>query len=304
MSWELPALPDQGLLADLCREAASRERVQPILVEKDFHLTRLLCSLDRRFGAKLLLKGGTLLSKVDLGFLRMSEDADLVVPGEASRHGRENAARLKPLGTALLEVAPELGATVRFPAGELAEKSSHGHWQIDYASQLGDQRLLLEVAIRPVLRSPRRVALRQLLQDPLLGDYAGATCHALAADEARAEKVRAAFTREEGRDYYDLLRLLEAGADLSSGGFIALVGSKLAELGFAPLGSQGPRFALDDRRLASLRASLRRDLPSVLREDAPAFELEGMLSRFAVLWPHDSSQVGQRRLPGVRPAGR
>lgn len=47
MPWTLPPLPDRQLLADLCREAAERERVQPILVEKDFHLTRLLAdSID------------------------------------------------------------------------------------------------------------------------------------------------------------------------------------------------------------------------------------------------------------------
>jgi hypothetical protein len=32
----LPRLPDRTLLADLCREAAARERVQPQLVEKDW----------------------------------------------------------------------------------------------------------------------------------------------------------------------------------------------------------------------------------------------------------------------------
>ena len=81
MSVTLPKLPERGLLADLCREAAARERLQPQLIEKDFYLTRLLWALGQVFGEELLLKGGTLLSKVDLGFLRMSEDADLVLPG-------------------------------------------------------------------------------------------------------------------------------------------------------------------------------------------------------------------------------
>ncbi len=40
----------------------------------------------------------------------------------------------------------------------------------------------------------------------------------LLALEAHAEKVRAAFTREAIRDFYDLDRLLDAGADLSSPG--------------------------------------------------------------------------------------
>jgi hypothetical protein len=46
----LPALPDPSLLADLSRETAAREGVQPQLVEKDFYLTRLLWALGERFG--------------------------------------------------------------------------------------------------------------------------------------------------------------------------------------------------------------------------------------------------------------
>ena len=69
----------------------------------------------------------------------------------------------------------------------------------------------VEVSLRPVLRPGRRADLRQLLDDPLIGDYSEAFCWALDADEARAEKVRAACTREAIRDFYDLDRLLSAG---------------------------------------------------------------------------------------------
>ena len=76
----LPRLPDPALLADLCREVAATESVQPVTVEKDLYLTRLIWALAQELGDGLLLKGGTLLSKVDLGFRRMSEDVDLVIP--------------------------------------------------------------------------------------------------------------------------------------------------------------------------------------------------------------------------------
>jgi hypothetical protein len=42
----LPDLPDLGLLADLCTEAAAAERVQPFMVEKDFYLTHLIWTLS------------------------------------------------------------------------------------------------------------------------------------------------------------------------------------------------------------------------------------------------------------------
>jgi hypothetical protein len=56
-----------------CRETAAKERVQPAAVEKDYYLTRLLWALGQLLGERLLLKGGSLLSKVDLGFRRRSE---------------------------------------------------------------------------------------------------------------------------------------------------------------------------------------------------------------------------------------
>jgi len=138
---ELPKLPDRALLADLCRETAARERVQPQLVEKDFYLTRLLWALGQSFGDELLLKGGTLLSKVDLGFFRMSEDADLVLPGPASRQRLTNVRRMHRVRDVLKEIGPVAGVSARFPAGELFEKATHGMWQLDYPSEFGPQGL-------------------------------------------------------------------------------------------------------------------------------------------------------------------
>lgn len=288
MVWTLPPLPDVALLADLCREAAASNGVQPQLVEKDFHLTRLLSALGSRFGDQLLLKGGTLLSKVDLGFFRMSEDADLVVPGEPSRRGGMNASRLRPLRTALGELQGVLGARVLLPGGDRSDHNSHILWQLEYRSEFGRQIIKVEGSIRPLFLAPRQVVLRQLLQDPLVGTYDEASCYALAAAEARAEKVRAAFTREAIRDLYDLDRLLDAGVDLASPAFLELVDRKLAELGAPPVSQQARSFGLTPIRRAKLQESLARDLPSVLRRDAPPFDLESVLRKFDMLWGKQS----------------
>jgi Nucleotidyl transferase AbiEii toxin, Type IV TA system len=281
---ELPRLPDRALLADLCRETAARERVQPQLVEKDFYLTRLLWALGQSLGNELLLKGGTLLSKVDLGFFRMSEDADFVLPGPASRQKLFNVRRMHRVRDALKEIGPVVGVSARFPAGELFDRATHGIWQLDYPSEFGSQGLRLEVSIRAVLRPAREVRLRQLLDDRLAGDVSAAKCFALDADEARAEKVRAAFTREAVRDFYDLDRLHERKADLVSKGFIELVDAKLAELGAPPMAKQTEPFGLTEKRRRQVEAGLERDLPAVLRTDAPEFDLDAMLSRFDRLW--------------------
>ncbi len=263
---------------------AQREGVDARLVEKDFYLTRLLWAFGEELGEAVLLKGGTLLSKVDLGFFRMSEDADLVIPGKPSRQRSTNIARTRGVRDALERVAPAVGVRRRFPGGSLSDHAAHGLWELDYDSEFGREGFRLEVSVRPVLRPARRVQLRSLLDDLLVGSYSGAACWALDADEARAEKVRAAFTREAVRDFYDLDRLLESGADFSSRPFIRLVDRKLGEVGFEPLREQPPGFALDARRRRKLDAALKRDLPAVLRKGAPAFDLDATLARFDRLW--------------------
>jgi len=182
------------------------------------------------------------------------------------------------------EIGPAVGVSARFPAGEFFDKATHCVWQLDYPSEFGPQGIRLEVSIRPVLRPPREVGLRQLLADPLAGDVRAAKCFALDAAEARAEKVRAASTREAVRDFYDLDRLRKSGADLSSSSFIELVDAKLAELGALPTAKQGKSFGLSEKRRRQVEAGLARDLPAVLRTDAPQFDLDGMLARFDRLW--------------------
>lgn len=222
----------------------------------------------------------------------MSGDADLVLPGTPSRRSSQNVPRMHAVRKALTEVLAPVGMTARFPAGQLQHQAAHGTWQLDYASEFGPQGIMLEISIRPVLRPPRDVRLRQLLADPLLGDPGDPRCFALAAREAHAEKVRAAFTREAIRDFYDLDRLLEAGADLSSAEFLELVDAKLAELKAPPLARQGGAFGLDANRRRALVAGLARDLPAVLRVGAPPFDLDAMLARFDRLWEKRGSHAG------------
>jgi predicted nucleotidyltransferase component of viral defense system len=281
----LPPLPERGLLADLCRETADRERLQPHVVEKDFYLTRLLWALGQTLGDQALLKGGTALSKVDLGFKRMSEDVDLVVPHPPSRTRRDNVVALNEIRRALREVTVVVGVELPFPDGKHSERGAHRQWDLPYESRLGQQSITVEASLRPKLRPSRRVPLGQLLNDPLVGSYTGAFCYALDADEARAEKVRAAFTREAVRDLYDLEQLARAGADLSSPEFIELVDAKLAEIDAKPLREQLPSFgAAAGPRRKTLEASLTRELRAVLRIDEPTLDLETTFARFNKLW--------------------
>ncbi len=285
MNVSLPPLPSPDLLADLCQEAAAREHLQPASVEKDFYLTRLIWALAQHFGDRLLLKGGTLLSKVDLGFRRMSEDVDLVIPWDRPRsHKGVNATQLNRVRDALKKIAPMVGLTFVHYDGERHERNSQVLWKLPYGSTFGRQEIHLETSLRPILRPPRRAPLGQLLQDPLIGTYEEAYCWALDEDEARAEKVRAAFTREAIRDFYDLDELAKASKDFTSKSFERLVDLKLAELKAPPLGAVSAPFALTQDRRERLELSLKKDLPGVLRTNAAQFDLQAMLTRFGRIW--------------------
>lgn len=278
----LPALPARDLLADRCRETAAEEGVQPFVVEKDFYLTRLLWALAQALGDQLLLKGGTLLSKVDLGFQRMSEDADFVIPGHPSPRKRDNAVRVNKVRDALRSLASSVGVTYRFPDGDRSNRDAHAIWELRYPSEFGAQGILLEVSIRPTMRQARRAKLRQLLNDTIVGDNTHAFCWALDPGEARAEKVRAALTREAARDFFDLGQLIDAGADLSSPAFIELVDAKLAEPDGPPLRELPRDLGLTGVRRARLLQSIAGDLPAMLRVNAPPFNLDATVARIAV----------------------
>lgn len=281
---QLPALPDLELLADLCREVAATEGVQPFAVEKDFYLTRLIWALAQELGDQLLLKGGTLLSKVDLGYRRMSEDVDLVVPGAPTRHGGLNGATTNPVRDALRKLAPAVSVRLEDHNGESSERGARVIWTLKYDTSFGLQSIDVEVAIQPVLRPARRAKLRQLLNDPLAGNYSEAYCWALDPDEARAEKVRAAFTRREIRDFYDLDQLLAAGNDFTSESSKALVDQKLSELQAPRLCDQPGSFGLTVAELRQLKTQTRKGLQAVLRAGAEPFDLDTMLASFNEAW--------------------
>jgi len=46
------------------------------VIEKDFHLTRILNNVNKYLSADIVFKGGTLLNKIYLDYHRLSEDLD------------------------------------------------------------------------------------------------------------------------------------------------------------------------------------------------------------------------------------
>jgi predicted nucleotidyltransferase component of viral defense system len=284
----LPPLPETDVLADCCRETANQERLQPWAVEKDFFLTRLIWALAEEHADRLLLKGGTCLSKCDLGYHRMSEDVDLVVPGEPRPDRSGNYRVLNPVAQSLGRLGASVGVRLLTFDGERFHRGAHRIWELRYRSAFLPERssvIVLEAAIRPVLRRPRRAPLRQLLPATTFAGYEEAFCWALDAAEVRAEKVRAALTREdpEIRDIYDLALLAGAGADMQSRDFCSLVDAKLLELDALPLSRQPPSFGLTGRRRAQLNAG-RRSLEGIVRLDEPPLDVDAVLRHYDRIW--------------------
>lgn len=274
-------------MADACRETAATERLEPQQVEKDFNLTRLIWSIAEVLGGSLLLKGGTCLSKVDYGFHRMSEDADFVFPREKMPSGRDAIAKVMgQLRHRIKKAADLVGVRLVEESRVLDKVKAAMDLAVEYESRFEANdagRILLQIEIRPVLREPRQVQMQQLLSGPLAAGYDKAYCWALHADEVRAEKVRAAFTREEIRDFYDLQLFINRNSDMNSEDFRLLVEKKLDEMGTPPLSRQHINFGKSKRQLQELEASIDTRL-TVVRGGEPRFELGPVLSHFNELW--------------------
>lgn len=296
----LPPLPSLRVIADVCEAVAAREQVDAIAVEKDFYLSRILWALGQALGDQVLLKGGTLLSKVDLGYFRMSEDIDLVLPVDLDgslSYGTVNIGRLGQVYAALTDVAAVVGVTLGHPDGVARYAHKGGRlWEARYVSTFTDRDNLvqIETTIRRVLRPPRRVLLEQLANGALAipRDSGRPWCFALDGDEARAEKVRAAFDRSAIRDFYDLSRLRSHNADFTSASFLDLVDQKLAEVKRAPLARQPVRFGKSAAELEALERQIDRSLVAVVRFGEPRFDLGAMLDDFDALWGKEAPRSG------------
>ncbi len=75
---------------------------------------------------------------------------------------------------------------------------------------------------------------------------------------------------------------------MNSPEFRKLVDLKLAELEALPLGDQARPLGLTPTRRSELRSSLLRELPGVLRRDAPAFDFEQTVTTLDALWAQSS----------------
>lgn len=273
---------------DLFREAvnftAATTGFLPPLIEKDYFCTVVLQHLMAAHAA-LVFKGGTCLAKVHAGFYRLSEDIDLAIPMpvDATRAvRRRQALSAQDVLNSLVDVHPQFEVVGPLTG---ANDSAQYNGVVSYPSLLATQRQTIKVEIslrEPLLTPPIAGSARTLLLNPVTGleIVQPLTVACISADEALAEKLRAALTRRDPaiRDFFDLDDAAHRrGLDLGSSEILTLLRDKLAIPGNGPVD-------LSAERVAALRVQTTTQLAPVLRpQDFEQFDLDRALATAAAV---------------------
>jgi len=270
---------DRELFREAVNFTAATTGFLPPLIEKDYFCTVVLQHLMAAIDA-LVFKGGTCLAKVHAGFYRVSEDIDLAIPMpvDATRAvRRRQALSAKDVLNSLVDVHPQFEVVEPLTG---ANDSAQYNGVVSYPSLLATQRqtIKVEISLREPLPTPPIVgSARTLLLNPVTGleivPPLQVAC--ISADEAMAEKLRAALSRRDPaiRDFFDLDDAAHRrGVDLRSPGILALLQDKLAMPGNGAID-------LSPQRVAALRAQVGPQLAPVLRpEDFDRFDLDRALT--------------------------
>ncbi|MFH1261976.1 MAG: nucleotidyl transferase AbiEii/AbiGii toxin family protein [Pseudomonadota bacterium] len=244
---------------------AANEKFAPELIEKDYFCSVVLKVVYETLETSLVFKGGTLLNKAYTDFSRLSEDLDFSI---SVRDETKRAERKKLAGQpkAIFSDLPE-----RIPGVKVREdlrgsnESQQYNGILEYRSILGPepQTLLFQVGLREKVFEPRPQNLKTLLQDPFRQKpvIEPFTATALSRQEAYAEKLRAALTRETPaiRDLYDIHRALTSKLfDIEAESFRELVLKKLAIPGTPPIDvSEARHLEFERQTTTDLRPVLR-----------------------------------------------
>ena len=194
------------------------------LIEKDYHLTRILHGVSERQIKDLVFKGGTCLNKCYLDFYRLSEDLDFVYNKDVKELNKNQVRKiLGSIRKELFEILDKLELKTNKELGKgwkmLTSKKKPGivgleiitsyNSIIDYAPQI----IKIEVSFRRKLARPtnERIIKHKFygaLNEPLLKE--NIKIEVIDLVENLAEKFRALYTRKQiaVRDIYDINYIL------------------------------------------------------------------------------------------------
>ena len=252
------------------------------LLEKDYHLTKMLHRIGEKKIKDLVFKGGTCLNKCYLGFYRLSEDLDFVYNKDVKGLTKLQIKRiLDGLRRELFEILNELKFKTRKELGKgwnmLTSKEDPkivGLEIITMYDSLIDasvQTIKLEISFRKKLRNPTKMkAIKHefidALGDPILRE--DVEIEVIDLTENFAEKFRALVIRKNIaiRDIYDIYFILKSKILKINDEVMDLILIKINE-------SMDKRFTREDliKFIGGLKSKLsdlnEKDLSSLLKSD-------------------------------------
>lgn len=280
---------DKEKLRDIIRYLADEHGFLPSIIEKDYHLTRILNTVNDHLSRDIIFKGGTLLNKIYLNYHRLSEDLDFSYRTEADIKTRGKRSKaITPLREKMPSFLSVLDLTSNAPEGKGFNNSTQYLFNIRYSSVLAPRRemIKLEISLRqPLLLPPVTVAVKHFYQDPFTGKdlFPQGSVLALSLEESAAEKLKASISRLTPaiRDYYDLGHFIKAGFDFARPEFLKMVNKKLRLDGHKKDFSHN--LGLSDHAIHELKRSIKTDLVPMIRADEQ-FDLDNVLSFFNKLF--------------------
>jgi len=232
-------------LKELFKDVAEKNRFFEELIEKDYHLTRILHKISERKIKDLVFKGGTCLNKCYLGFYRLSEDLDFVlnknVKGLSKMQIKKILDRLRHelfeiLNELEFKTNKELGKGWKMLTSEEEPRIIGLEIITNYNSLIDDslQVIKLEISFRKRLIKPAILKaihheFTDALGQPILKK--DAEIEAIDLSENLAEKFRALVTRKNIaiRDIYDIYFILKKNIVKMDKGLIDLILIKINE---------------------------------------------------------------------------
>jgi predicted nucleotidyltransferase component of viral defense system len=280
---------DKKILKDVIYYLSDEQGFIASVIEKDFHLTRILNGVNEYLSTDIVFKGGALLNKVYLNYHRLSEDLDFAYRGNAdlSTRGKRSKA-ITPIREKMPAFLDRLELTSDNPQGKGFNNSTQYLFDIQYQSVLLDKKenIKLEISLRqPPFLEPERVAIKHFFQDPFTGEdlIEQGKVLALSLEESVAEKLKAAISRPIPaiRDYYDLWHFIRNRFDFNRSDFLEMVDKKLRLDGYERDYSQN--LGLSEQAIKELKKSINTDLVLMIRRDEK-FDLDEVLMFFDKLF--------------------
>jgi predicted nucleotidyltransferase component of viral defense system len=207
-------------LNQLIRKVTVETKFVPEMLEKDYHLTKILHKISEKHMKDVVFKGGTCLNKCYLGFYRLSEDLDFIYNKDIRKYSKTQVKKILDelrreffdiLDTLGFKTNKKLGEGWQMLTSEIAPKIVGLIINTYYTSSVTNtpQKIKIEISFRRKLRRTTKNKVINhkfidVLGEPVLRK--DIKIEAIDLVENFAEKFKALITRKHiaVRDIYDI----------------------------------------------------------------------------------------------------